>query len=138
MARFQVDVRDIRRAANEAALAEIQTGARQVYNQARIFTPVDTGRLRASIHLTVSRAFNNPSARIYTNVNYAPFVHDGTQPHVIRPRRRGGRLRFRVGGMTVFAREVHHPGTSPTTFLTRALRRVAEERGWRYREDGIS
>lgn len=50
------------------------------------------------------------------------YVHDGTQPHQIRPRRAGGMLRFEVGGRIVFARVVNHPGYRGDDFLTRALR----------------
>lgn len=49
------------------------------------------------------------------------FVLYGTRPHVIRPRRKKA-LRFDVGGRTVFAAVVHHPGTRPNDFLGRALR----------------
>jgi len=50
------------------------------------------------------------------------FVHDGTPPHPIYPRRRGGVLRFEVGGRVVFARMVNHPGYRGDPFLTKALR----------------
>jgi hypothetical protein len=49
------------------------------------------------------------------------FVLYGTRPHIIRPRRKKA-LRFDVGGRTVFAAVVHHPGTRPNDFLGRALR----------------
>lgn len=50
------------------------------------------------------------------------FVVGGTPPHIIRPRRPGGFLRFTVGGRVVYARIVHHPGTAKNDFLTEALR----------------
>ncbi|GGZ73303.1 hypothetical protein ACFOOM_00865 [Streptomyces echinoruber] len=50
------------------------------------------------------------------------YVLNGTRPHLIRPRRRGGVLRFEVGGEVVFTRLVRHPGTRPNNFLGRALR----------------
>ncbi len=40
------------------------------------------------------------------------FVEEGTRAHVIRPRRAGGVLVFESGGETVYARVVHHPGTT--------------------------
>ncbi|MFF2612378.1 hypothetical protein [Kitasatospora sp. NPDC058046] len=49
------------------------------------------------------------------------YVIEGTRPHIIRPRRAKA-LRFEVGGRTVFAKVVHHPGTKPNPFLQRALR----------------
>ncbi|MDQ0962061.1 hypothetical protein QFZ66_005939 [Streptomyces sp. B4I13] len=50
------------------------------------------------------------------------FVLDGTRPHLIRPRRPKGVLRFEVGGHVVFTRLVRHPGTRPNDFMARALR----------------
>jgi hypothetical protein len=58
---------------------------------------------------------------------HALLHHEGTRPHIIRPRR-AQVLRFKPRGGTtfVFAREVHHPGTKPNHYLTDAL---AAERG---------
>ncbi|KUN32553.1 hypothetical protein AQJ11_03230 [Streptomyces corchorusii] len=50
------------------------------------------------------------------------YVLHGTRPHLIRPRRRNGVLRFEVGGEVVFTRLVRHPGTRANNFLGRALR----------------
>jgi phage gpG-like protein len=132
MARVILDRSDLRRAANQANRDELREGARQVANRAKILTPVDTGRLRSSIKHNVT----GDRATIETNVSYAPYVHDGTRPHVIRPRRRQA-LRFNVGGQTVFARIVNHPGTRARPFLVRALREIARTRGWQFRAGGI-
>ncbi|KPI33262.1 hypothetical protein OV450_1350 [Actinobacteria bacterium OV450] len=50
------------------------------------------------------------------------YVLGGTRPHLIRPRRRNGVLRFEVGGDVVYTRLVRHPGTRANNFLERALR----------------
>ncbi|KQW06933.1 hypothetical protein [Streptomyces sp. Root369] len=50
------------------------------------------------------------------------FVLDGTRPHLIKPRRRNGVLRFEVDGQVVYTRLVRHPGTRPNNFMARALR----------------
>lgn len=71
---------------------------------------------------------------IGSDVSYAPYVNDGTRPHIIRPRTRQA-LKFTVGGRTVFAKVVHHPGTRPNPFLDRALREVAAARGYTFRQD---
>lgn len=52
----------------------------------------------------------------------ALYVTRGTRPHIIRPRRPGGVLRFTVNGQVVYARYVNHPGTRPNDFLKDALR----------------
>lgn len=52
----------------------------------------------------------------------ALYVTGGTRPHIIRPRRPGGVLRFTVNGQVVYARYVNHPGTRRNDFLKDALR----------------
>jgi hypothetical protein len=96
--------------------------------------PVDTGRLRSSIRAEPPRIFTfRGSVTIGSDLEYAAMVNDGTRPHIIRPRR-ARVLRFQVGGRTVYAREVHHPGTRANPFLDRALRDVAAARGYTYRQ----
>lgn len=41
----------------------------------------------------------------------ARWTDEGTRPHTIRPRARRA-LRFNVGGRVVYARVVHHPGST--------------------------
>jgi len=129
MSRFRLDQVEVRAASREAARAELLQGGRQVLNRSKILTPVNTGRLRASERLAYSLSGDRPSFKVTTNVEYAPYVHDGTRPHVIRPRRRQA-LKFRVGGMTVFAKVVNHPGNRARPFFDRALIEVARARGW--------
>lgn len=50
------------------------------------------------------------------------FVLNGTKPHLIRPRKRKGVLRFEAGGDVVYTRLVRHPGTRPNNFMARGLR----------------
>jgi hypothetical protein len=76
----------------------------------------------------------------------AAMLNDGTRPHVIRPRlgahfigpalegqtrRSRGRarrfLKFSVGGQTVFARQVNHPGTKADPYLEAAQDFAGEE-----------
>lgn len=50
-------------------------------------------------------------------------VHNGSRPHLIRPRRARA-LRFMVDGRVVYARLVRHPGYVGDPYLTKALRDV--------------
>lgn len=59
-------------------------------------------------------------------VGYARYVHDGTQPHVIRPRN-GRALRIPTGTGFVFRGAVNHPGTDPRPFLTEAIEAVTPQ-----------
>lgn len=94
---------------------------------------MDTGRLRSSIRADPPRLFTlRPSVRVGSDLDYAEWVHDGTRPHTIRPRRAKA-LRFVVGGRVVYAKVVQHPGTRPRPFLDRALREVARSRGYDFR-----
>lgn len=52
---------------------------------------------------------------------HAVFVHWGTRPHVIRPKRKKA-LRWPAGGKFVFAGVVNHPGYKGDPWLTRAAR----------------
>lgn len=107
-----------------------EADARAVVNRAKVLAPVDTGRLRASIRVE-RRSFLGFRNRwiIGSDVSYAPFVNDGTRPHIIRPKNAQA-LRFRVGGRVVFAKVVRHPGTRARPFLDRALREIARARGY--------
>ncbi|WP_333873065.1 HK97 gp10 family phage protein [Methylobacter sp.] len=60
----------------------------------------------------------NGSATVYVNADYAMYVEDGTQPHVIRPKDRKA-LRFPVGGGAGFgfARVINHPGSKAHPFF---------------------
>lgn len=148
MGRIRIDRADLRRAIRGASLGELRTAGQQVINRAKILAPVDTGRLRAAIKGKPKRSWTlRPRFEITCNVDYAAMVHDGTRPHMIRPRagrsgrpKRGGGtkptyLRFEIGGRVVYAREVRHPGTDPRPFLDRALREIAAPRGYSVRED---
>jgi len=116
-----------------AARRKLESDGRQVLNRARILCPVDTGRLRASLRGELQGFFTlRPKFVVGSDVEYAPWVNDGTRPHVIRPRNAKA-LRFVVGGQVVYAKVVHHPGTRARPFLDRALREVASARGYNVR-----
>lgn len=134
MARIRVDQAQMRRVIRGASMTELGNTGRRVVNRAKILCPVDTGRLRASIKGKASRTWTlRPQFTVSSNVDYAPMVHDGTRPHIIRPRTKQV-LKFNVGGQTVFAKVVHHPGTRARPFLDRAL--AEETAGRNYRISG--
>ena len=49
-----------------------------VHGQAKNLAPVDSGHLRESIHMETRKEESKVIGRVYTNVNYAPFVEFGT------------------------------------------------------------
>lgn len=101
---------------------------RRIAAQAKLNVPVLTGNLGRSIEEDPIR-FVGPF-RVETGVtakaNYARFVHDGTRPHVIRPRN-ATVLAFPIDGRMVFARSVNHPGTRARPFLLNAARDVVAD-----------
>lgn len=105
----------------------------KILNRAKILCPVDTGNLRASLQMRITKQGDIFSGTVYTAVNYAQYVHEGTRPHVIRPRTAGGVLRFPVpprSSNIVFTRHVNHPGTRARPFLRLAIEQVAPAAGF--------
>jgi hypothetical protein len=107
---------------------------RRIATQARVDVPVRTGKLGRSIReddqimagpFVVTGGVSAGGGA--EGVDYALYVHEGTRPHMIFPRRPGGTLAFEMDGRTVFAKSVHHPGTKARPFLRNAATRVAAE-----------
>jgi len=101
---------------------------RLVAADARTNAPVDTGRMAQAIKEDpiVSEGPFRVIGGVTSHAPYSVFVHQGTAPHVIRPRNASA-LRFKVGGQTIFASSVNHPGTRPRPFLTNAVARVLRD-----------
>lgn len=95
---------------------------RQVAAGARQRAPLGkTGDLKDSIDFRMVRTSTGWTAEIVADAPHAAFVHEGTRPHPIFPRKRHGLLVFDVGNETVFVRgPVNHPGTKPRPFLREA------------------
>lgn len=130
MARVRIDRTDLRRAIRGASMSELRRVGPMALNRSKILCPVDTGRLRASLRGQANRTWTlRPQYTISTDVEYAPYVHDGTRPHEIRPRN-AQVLRFMINGRVQYARVVHHPGTRARPFIERAVREVTAGRGY--------
>jgi len=52
-----------------------------ITRSAKIYAPVDTGRLRASITQSVESTEDVVKGVVGSNVKYAPYVETGTRPH---------------------------------------------------------
>lgn len=98
-----------------------------VLTKARQFSPVKSGKNRASLRMEQSREDTGRYKTGYSisaNMPYSAFISKGTDPHEIVPVN-GPLLRFQVGTQIVYARRVMHPGTKPNNYLERALFAVA-------------
>ena len=106
---------------------DLDTSARRVLNRSRTLVGVNTGRLISSGRIESGQGPGGPFRDVVYGVpgitTYVMEHHDGTPPHPIRARRRKF-LRFISGGQVVFRRQVRHPGTKATKFLSRALQEL--------------
>jgi hypothetical protein len=84
---------------------------------------VNTGALRASIHMRHMSDPRGQYIKIGSSLNYARMHHEGTKPHLIRPNT-AHMLRFYSKGQVVFAHMVRHPGTPANRYLTDNMRRI--------------
>lgn len=107
---------------------DVNERGRRVLAEARRRVGVQSGLLLSTIRLERGSNATGPYADIVAGVPgltpYLGYHMEGTHAHVIRPRRRGGALRFVSNGRVVFARQVRHPGTRANDFLRDALRRA--------------
>lgn len=77
-----------------------------------------TGRLDHSIRVTrFTRAGGDQSVRVGSDLSYAYMHHQGTEPHIIRPKNAKVVRWVDDAGIVHFAPVVHHPGTKPNRYL---------------------
>lgn len=93
--------------------------------------PVDTGNMRDRTTVRDAPRTNGVVVEAVVDTEYAEYVSGGTRPHVIKPRI-AKVLRFTIGGRTVYATKVNHPGTRPNPWWTDSIRRLPElsQRVW--------
>lgn len=82
--------------------------------------PYSTGRTAASMVREIHVRGRTVHGEVRARTPHAEMAHDGTRPHVIRPRNPGGKLRFfwRKVGHTVTFDYVNHPGMKGKHFLS--------------------
>lgn len=98
---------------------------RKIATEGRLAAPVRTGHLGRSIRED-PQSFISPfrvTGGVTAHASYAAAVHEGTRPHVIRPRQARA-LSFIWRGQRVAFRRVNHPGTRARPFLREAALRV--------------
>lgn len=103
--------------------------ARRCWDYARANIRVSAGdgpHTRDKVYIQKLGAPDRPTWAVGTFSPVGRFLEEGTRPHIIRPVRAKA-LRFEVDGEVVFARLVHHPGTSPSPWLAPAFERAVNE-----------
>lgn len=129
-------IRSLTLAASEK---DLRIRANRVLNAAARLTPVDTGRLRASLSVTFNKGPGGvPMARIGSNLLYAIYVHGGTglygpKGSYIYPRTKkfmrwpavnnsgAGRRRYKGGATAAYVYAKRTKGMRGTPFLLMAL-----------------
>lgn len=120
----------------------LRAGAKVLEQEAKALTPVDDGKLRASVRVSAGAKKNGV---VYAHVKagdrkkggawYAALVEFGTRPHIIRAdRAKGGRAAARSirtannyikrGFLKIgeaFVSAVRHPGSRPAKFMSGAV-----------------
>ena len=102
----------------------VELATRRMTNDLKRDAPKVTGELARKTGVEVTSASpNRITAEARSDAPHAEFVINGTRFHTIRPKRSGGVLVFRVGGVTVFAKKVNHPGNDPNPFFDKVVSR---------------
>ncbi len=107
--------------ADGIAFRKMEDLGRRIETNAKNRAPVRTGNLRRSIGHTVTVEGKKLKLNVFATAKYASFMHDGTRPHLITPKNKGGVLVFQAKGRTVFAAYAKHPGTAARPFLREAV-----------------
>jgi hypothetical protein len=94
----------------------LEAACQEIADYAQMIAPRVTGRYASSIY---SRSVGECQFVIGAGAEYAAVIEFGSAPHFIVPRN-AKVLAFDVGGETVFAKYVNHPGTAPQLIIHRA------------------
>jgi len=97
----------------------IKYTATEVWGNVRKEAPVDHGRLAGSFQLD---QVDDLSYRIWSGVEYALAVHEGTKPHVIEPKNKKA---LYWDGARHPVRRVMHPGTQANPYADRAIEQAS-------------
>ncbi len=127
---FSFDEADLQAQVQPILIREQQSIQRRIVAEAQRRVPVRSGFLRSTIQEepATGSGRNAVTGGVIATAPYARFVHDGTRPHLIVPRR-SSVLVFEIGGRTVFTKRVHHPGTRPNPFIRDAMEAVTSAAG---------
>lgn len=90
------------------------------FRTAEVAAGLAPGHMKEAIRPIFRGSAANPVGIVMVDHPAATYVLYGTQPHDIRPKTKKV-LRFKMGGLVVYAKVVHHPGTKENNFLLKAL-----------------
>lgn len=120
--RFISDIDKYSESKQNAIKKEVARATYSIQENAKLNAPVKKGFLRNKIDAIIKNA--SLTGQIIVKVSYGIFVHEGTKPHIIRPKLKK-MLAWRSGGGRgkgfIFAKIVNHPGTKANPFLSKAV-----------------
>ena len=94
---------------------------REIQAKAKLQVGKDTGALSRSIYVKHYRGAVNPYVMVGSKLRHAYMHHEGTSPHLIRPKNARA-LRFMYNGTVIYVSKVNHPGTKANRYLSDHLR----------------
>lgn len=106
---------------------ELRQFGRRVVSVMQAEAPKKTGQFASGIRFRTTQEGDAVSLSVSSPQPLGKWIVQGTKPHVITPRGQGYPLRFTVGGTTVFAYRVQHPGTKPNNYPKRAVDQLRPE-----------
>lgn len=117
-------IKEIGRAVSKSTLKVKNTSLKEVPTNKQ----KGGGNLKQSIRHIMINKFRG---EVVAHAKYAAAVHEGTRPHIIRPRRIGykghpGGLYDKRTGWGVY-NKVNHPGTRPNPFMDRAAQKSQKD-----------
>lgn len=122
--------------AQGAAVKAVRGTQQDTLALAQQASPIDTGRLRGQHAATpIVKTRTSVAAGVENRADYAMYVHEGTRPHVIKPRRARVLAWFAGGGTSGplrFATRVNHPGTKARPWLATAGEVAARRNGFKF------
>ena len=118
----QEDFERLIRKARQAITLAIKYTATEVWGNIRKEAPVDHGRLAGSFQLD---QVDDLTYRIWSGVEYALAVHEGTKPHVIEPKNKKA---LYWDGAKHPVRRVMHPGTQANPYADRAIEQASSRK----------
>lgn len=81
---YEDNFREAQQRLNSLTVEGLEMVALYIVGECKRVCPVNTGYLRGSIGYSILRGSNRFVLRIYTNVEYAQFVHEGTRKMAAR------------------------------------------------------
>lgn len=119
-----VEVAELMRSPQGPVYRHMIAVATRVQIRAKELVRRRTGNLANTIVKRTVPAPNGFVVEVGSQLPYAFYEHEGTQPHGIDPVRAQVLVFVGRDGSTVFAQHVNHPGTKGSKFLTRAADEV--------------